>query len=201
MEMNMTLQFSSIWMALLTGLGLAVLYDCFRILRTTVTGGTGHSSIQDFFFMLFCGLVTYLLALATDFGYVRFYLVACEVIGACVYFLTVGAVTHRIARWLHRIYLWILRQLHRFLVRPIRFCWKKLVAAGAKIGKCVEKNVKNRAKKRKNPLKSRIGLVYNQTVSVWKVKTGKLRVKSPYGEGKHEQKHQSDRREKEQKKS
>lgn len=151
LDTNMGLQSGSIWISLLTGFGLAVLYDCFRILRTMVSGHTGHSSVQDFFFMLFSGLITYLLAIAVDFGRVRFFLLACEVIGACVYFMTIGVVTHKIASWLHRIFLWCKRQFVRFFVRPVRFCLGKFGKGLGRLWKRGKSFLEKTAKKEKIP--------------------------------------------------
>lgn len=182
----MGLQSGSIWISLLTGFGLAVLYDCFRILRTMVSGHTGHSSVQDFFFMLFSGLITYLLAIAVDFGRVRFFLLACEVIGACVYFMTIGVVTHKIASWLHRIFFVV-----QTAVCPV-FCtasavlpWKVRQGAGEALEAGQKFSGKN-GKKRKNPLKSPSELVYNQTVDVYKKKVTVQRADGAGGEQRDE---------------
>ena len=60
-------------------------------------------------------VVTFLLALAMNDGILRFYLLAGEGIGMCVYFLTAGEVTIRLARLLLRV------------MRSIRaFCRKRI---------------------------------------------------------------------------
>lgn len=195
MEMNMGLHGVSIWTALVTGFMLAVCYDCFRILRITVSGHTKQSCIFDFFFMLFCGVVTYLLAIAVDFGRVRFFLLASEGIGACVYFLTIGAVTNRIAKLLHRVYLWLKKWFFRLFVCPVRFCLGKFGKLFISVVKKVRNFLKKTAKKRKNPLKIQRGVVYNQNVDVCKNRVVLQRAKRAKGEKKDE----GNRRKKEEK--
>lgn len=194
MEFHMELQAGSIWISLLTGFGLAVLYDCFRILRTMVSGNTNHSGIQDFFFMLFSALITYLLSIAVDYGIIRFYVIACEVIGACIYFMTIGVVTHKVAAWMHRVFLWCRKQVIRFFVRPVRFCLRKFWHLSRSIVQWVKRFLKKIAKKRKNPLKKQSRLVYNQDVSL-----DKKSVVQKAGKSRGELKHEGYRREKKEK--
>lgn len=186
MEMNMGLHGVSIWMALVTGFTLAALYDCFRILRITVSGSSQQNGIFDFFFLLFCGVVTYLIAIGVDFGRVRFFLLASETIGACVYFLTIGAVTNKIAKWLHRVYLCLQKLIFRLFVRPARFVIGILGRAILSIVKKVRTFLEKTAKKRKNPLKRQHRVVYNQNVDVCKNRVVLQRGKRTEGEKKDE---------------
>ncbi len=186
LEGNMGLHSISIWMALLTGFGLAALYDCFRVARTTFSGRGGTSGVLDFFYLLFCGLVTYLLALAVDFGRVRFFLLACEVIGACVYFMTVGVVTDRAARLLHRAFVWLRRQLRRFLWRPAAACLRRAGRAFAAAGRQGKSFLEKRAKKRKNLLKCFQGILYNQNVDVYQKQAAAQAAEAARGEPSNE---------------
>lgn len=195
MEMNMGLHGVSIWTALITGFVLAGCYDGFRVLRIIVRGRKKQSAVFDFFFLLFCGVITYLLAIAVDFGRVRFFLLASEVIGACVYFLTIGAVTERMAKLLHRVYLWVRKWILRLFVRPVRFCMEKFGKLIFSVVKKVRNFLKKTAKKRKNLLKSQRGVVYNQNVDVCKNRVVLQRVKRAKGDRKDE----GNRRKKEEK--
>ena len=176
----------SIWTALVTGFMLAGCYDCFRIFRITIHGSTKQNAVFDFFFMLYCGVVTYPLAIAVDFGRVRFFLLASEVIGACVYFLTVGAVTGHAAKLLHRVYLRLKKWAFLLFVRPVQFCLRKFSKLIFSIIKKVRDFLKKTAKKRKNPLKSQGGVVYNQNVDVCKNRVVLQRVNRAKGEKKDE---------------
>lgn len=191
----MGVQLGGIWLSLLTGFGLAVVYDSFRVLRTVLWGREQTSAILDFFFMLFCGIITYLLALAVDFGRVRFFLVACEIIGACVYFLTIGALTNYLASTLHRVFAWCKAQWLRLFVRPVQKLLKKAGSLLIRGGKVTGNFLKKRAKKRKNPLKRWSRLVYNREVDVY----GGNGVLQGADGTKGEQKDEGNRRKKEKK--
>lgn len=184
--MNMGLHGVSIWMALVTGFCLAALYDCFRILRITVSGRPRQNGIFDFLFMLFCGVITYLVAIGVDFGRVRFFLLASEVIGACVYFLTIGAVTVRAAKLLHKVYLCLRKLVFRVFVRPARFTMRIIGRLFLSIVKKVRTFLEKTAKKRKYPLKRNRGVVYNQNVDVCRNRVVLQRGKRTKGEKKDE---------------
>ena len=131
----MGIQSGSIWLALLTGLFLAMLYDLLRILQIAFSGSLRHRFLPDFFFLLFCGLVTELLAIAAEFGRVRFYLIACEIISVCAYQMTLGIVTRRFALALCRLnerWRRLRRRLTAFLLRGIRRLVKMPVCAPQK---------------------------------------------------------------------
>ena len=111
----MGIQSGNIRLALLTGLLLIVLYDLMRIVQIASSGSLRHRILPDFFFVLFCGVVTELLSIAAEFGRVRFYLIACELISVCLYQMTLGMVTRRFAMVLYRI-VCRCRQVRRFLI-------------------------------------------------------------------------------------
>ena len=146
LEASMGIQSGSIRLALLAGLLLAVLYDLLRFLQVTVTGTLRHSILADTGFLLFCGVVTELLAIAAEFGRVRFYLVACEVIGVCAYQMTLGILTKRFALCLHRVlFRWrllcgrVCRRLRQGIRKavsvPVGSLWRRIRKKPQKIGK------------------------------------------------------------------
>ena len=59
--------------------------------------------VQDILYGIAAAFVTFLLALAVNSGEIRFYIIGGELIGMAVYFLTLGRITVRIAKWIHRI--------------------------------------------------------------------------------------------------
>lgn len=63
----MGLQSIALWLSLCTGCGLAAGYDIIRVLRMVFTGRIGTLPIVDFFYLLCCGAVTELLAIAVSF--------------------------------------------------------------------------------------------------------------------------------------
>ena len=89
---NMDIQLVGILISLVAGILLAAVYDTMKIVRLLLSGEKSHVVVQDFFFMILAAFVTYLVSLAVSYGVVRFYVIACEIIGVCIYFLTLGMV-------------------------------------------------------------------------------------------------------------
>lgn len=166
MDVNLGLEWSGILTALLSGVFLAAAYDVLRVLRLLLSGQKRHVVVQDFFFMLFSAFVTYLICLAVSYGMLRFYVVACEGIGAGVYFLTLGQVTGRVAVLVYKVCRAVLRAMWRLFFRPIfvffrrlaRWFWHKCTA--------LQKVTKKCQKNHKNPLKRKPHLVYNLLIGL-----------------------------------
>lgn len=139
--------------ALAVGFALGALYDVFRIFRVFARSEKRQVVWQDLFFCFVAAVASFLLALAINWGEIRFYLLAGEGIGMCVYFLTLGEVTLRLARVLLRILLFFRSLFLRWLLRPIRRLfvwifggiWRRIV----KIAKATKKHVKFRRKREK----------------------------------------------------
>ena len=104
MDVHLGVQWQGVLIACLAGVGLAAVYDGLRIFRLLLSGEKGHVVLQDFFFMVFSAFITFLVCLAASYGRIRLYLLACEGIGAGVYFLTLGQVTQRMAKGIHRVF-------------------------------------------------------------------------------------------------
>lgn len=158
----MGMSWTGVGIACAAGVLLAAAYDVLRIVRLLLSGKKRAVVAQDFFFMILAAFVTYLASLAASFGVVRFYVLACEAIGACVYFLTLGLLTERLARGLHCVLRWIARFLWRFFFHPLQrfFC-----AIGRWIGSkwmLLNKKTKKSKKNPENGLKPHGNMVYNR---------------------------------------
>lgn len=113
--------------------------------------------------MLCAAFVTFLLALGVNYGDVRFYILAGEIIGWCIYYLTVGMVTYQVFRFVTHI-------AHKFLIDPIKallfkflhWIFRKLQLAGKKV-KIVGLNQKKRLKQHRD-------IVYNHFISKRKIR-------------------------------
>lgn len=170
MDVNLGVTWSGVLLALAVGGILAAAYDALRLIRLIVSGQKRHVVVLDFFFLLFAAFVTYLVCLAASYGILRFYVVACECIGACVYFLSIGLVTERIARGIHCVCRVVWRFVKRFLFRPILaffravggWFWRKCTA--------LQKVTKKCQKNHPNPLKHKPPLVYNLFIGLRKRK-------------------------------
>ena len=159
---NMDIQLVGILISLVAGILLAAVYDTMKIVRLLLSGEKSHVVVQDFFFMILAAFVTYLVSLAVSYGVVRFYVIACEIIGVCIYFLTLGMVTERLAKWIHKIFCGIFRFFRRFFFHPLfvffraigRWVWSKCGF------------LKKITKKLQNLLKPKGNMVYNHFIGL-----------------------------------
>lgn len=84
--------------ALIVGVLLGVLYDCFRIFRLAFRSGRVAIFFQDMLFVLVCTVVTFLFLLRESAGSVRFFILEGEILGAVLYYCTLGVLTMKAAK-------------------------------------------------------------------------------------------------------
>lgn len=90
MEITLSSQVQIFLLACALGVLLSIFYDVFRVLRMVAQWQTLQIFFHDIIYFTVCGFFTFTFALATNCGNVRFYIVAGEIIGWCVYHLTIG---------------------------------------------------------------------------------------------------------------
>ena len=103
MEISLTDQMQGFYLACIAGAVLGLLFDVFRIVRILLNCKKISVFFQDLFCMFVAGVATFLVALATNWGQIRFYMLAGEAIGFCIYFLTAGEITVRLAKLICKI--------------------------------------------------------------------------------------------------
>ncbi len=116
MEITLEYQVQGFLLACVTGVAIGAFFDIFRVYRALFRCGKRAVFFQDIVCLSIAGLATFLVALAANWGNVRFYLLAGEAIGGCLYFLTFGEVTVRVAS--------LLRKAVRAFTRGI---WGKII--------------------------------------------------------------------------
>ena len=84
--------------ACLLGGILSVFYGFFKILRIAIKFNAFVIAVQDFVFWFISGLAVFMFALWQNDGIVRGYVLAGALIGALLYYLTVGALITRSAQ-------------------------------------------------------------------------------------------------------
>lgn len=140
--------------ALAVGFALGAFYDVFRIFRVFARSEKRQVIWQDIFVCFVAAVISFLLALAVNWGEVRFYLLAGEAIGMCVYFLTLGEITLRLSHLLLRILTAIKHFLFRWIFHPVgcllRWIFHGVCSAGVKIAKVTIKPLKFRKKRKKS---------------------------------------------------
>ena len=89
--------------AMLLGVGLGAVFTGFEVLRTVLAFGKVLTFMLDTAFCVTAAAASFILALAVADGTLRFYQLACEVLGfACVYLTVtcaVRSVLRRLMRW------------------------------------------------------------------------------------------------------
>ena len=164
MNSSLTSQFQGFVISVGVGVLLGAYYDIFRIFRTVFRSEKRAVFFQDLFYMLSAAFVTFLLSLGVNYGQVRFYILAGEIIGWCLYFLTVGMITIRLFQCISYV-------LHRFVINPIRKIILQILHWLCSIGNLILKKVKIVALNRKKCLKHHRKIVYNHFTSKHKKKS------------------------------
>lgn len=144
----------------LLGVLLGAYYDVFRIIRYLTAQGKRQTFFWDLFYFFSSGVVTFLYLLAVNQGQMRFYLLAGELIGWCLYHLTLGQATLFLSKLLvkgmQKIFQWFKRHILKPVWRVTQWIWKKF----EKVIQKAFKFMKKIAIKSKNSLKRKRRIVY-----------------------------------------
>lgn len=183
--MTVTGQWELFLYAGLLGVLLGAYYDVFRIIRYLTAQGKRQTFFWDLFYFFSSGVVTFLFLLAANQGQMRFYLLAGELIGWCLYHLTLGQVTlflsKLVVKVLQKVFYWI--KIH--ILNPI---WKVFQWIWQKFGKVIKKALefaKKIAIKSKNSLKHKRRIVYTLNKHSPKKERRKKKVVKRKGRKKH----------------
>lgn len=106
------------------GLGflLGIVYDLFRSLRLIFSRTPGKYTlfVQDIIYVILCAVITFLFLLSENYGEIRAYVLAGEIIGFFAYYFTIGVLTMRVgdsvANTIHKF----LRLTKNIILRPFR---------------------------------------------------------------------------------
>lgn len=158
MNLSLSFQLQGFVISIAAGVFLGAYYDIFRIFRTVFQSESRAVFFQDLFYMLSAAFVTFLLSLGVNYGEVRFYILAGEIIGWCLYYLTIGMVTIRVFQFVSKI-------LHKLLINPIKKISVIIFHFIFKIAKIIVGNIKIVAVNWKKRLKHHNKIVYNHSKS------------------------------------
>lgn len=136
-------------LALGAGVLLGAVYDGFRVLRMVLGGGRNQQFVFDLLFMASAALITFVVALAAESGQLRFYQLAGEGIGMCLWGLTFGEMTiwaatlirtliQRISKLFRKLYGWLSSCCCRAVGRFSRKRSKKMKNKRGKAKKSLE---------------------------------------------------------------
>ena len=132
----------------LLGVGLGVLYDLFRVLRSYIKGGKKVvTAVSDvlFWIIAICALIGFVLTVSG--GAMRWYVLVGVFCGSFVYLCTISTLFFKSIRIIIRV---LIRSLG-MLSKPLYW-----IAGGVlRLGRRVEKKIKNRPPKKKKPRKEK----------------------------------------------
>lgn len=155
MQNSLSFQVFGFAVSIAGGFLLGALYDVLRIWRDFFHSHARAVFFQDFFYMAFCALFSFLLALPLGEGAVRVYLLAGEALGWFVYYFTVGQVTARLFRAVSRF-------LYRHIFTPLGGLLSRAAGWFGKKSKSVADFLKKIARTGKKRLKRKASIVYNR---------------------------------------
>lgn len=151
--------------SLALGFALGLLYDVFRIFRLAIRHSSAILFLEDMAYFITCAVITFLFALSAVNGHVRVFLVIGELLGATVYYFSLGVLVMNISKAIIRFVKALLYLLYRVFLRPVirlaSFILRKLSKVAEKIA-VQEKKV---CAKAKYGLKQRGILVYNLCIT------------------------------------
>lgn len=114
------------FLSVLHGLGLIFVYDLLRALRRAVPHGIFAVSVEDFFFWIAAGFLTFCLVFLRTDGVVRGYVAAGIGIGCILYHFTVSPLVVKLFSALFRTVKKTVIWLCRAVSAPFRTVWKFL---------------------------------------------------------------------------
>lgn len=171
MTVSVSAQALEFLLSCILGAGLGLLFDVFRIIRLAVKCGKFAVFFQDLLFLLVCTVVTFFFLLRESSGEIRIFIIGGEILGAALYYLTLGVLMMRLSR----IVIDAIRRFKSFLMRhllpPIR-------QTRVKIGNTFDKN----AQKAKVMLKKENKLFKLSLKVVQKKMYNLIHIKKKHGE-------------------
>lgn len=102
------------------GMVLGLVYDIFRIIRVAVPHGGLAVFIEDVLFFLLCAVSTFLFLLYMSAGEIRFFVIIGEILGAALYYFSIGFLVYRSAKAIIGFLKKTLRLFWRFFSAPFR---------------------------------------------------------------------------------
>lgn len=146
------------------GFLVGIFYDVFRILRLVVSSGKTAVFIGDLLYVLLSAAATFLFLLTVNDGQVRGYILAGELIGFLVWYISFGAFAVRVTGKIVGVLKKAFRGIFRIILYPFYKLYAVLRRFLAKISEKGQKKAKKIANKSKFHLKMKHALLYNHCI-------------------------------------
>ena len=161
MGISVSQQTMTFLQSLLLGAALGMLYDVFRILRLLIPSGKVISFVEDIVYFLLCGVISFAFLIAVNNGIIRAYLLAGELLGAVLYYFTLGKFIYRIADKIITLIKKFLALLYRIFLSPFVRLFQAIAHGICHMAGKVRKKFAKNAIKSKYRLKERRRQLYN----------------------------------------
>lgn len=148
--------------ACLLGAGLGVLYDLMRILRIALPHGTLAVAMEDICYFVSATIVTFGFVLAYSDGELRMFILAGELAGGVIYFVTISILLMKLSRGIIALLKKLLRLIYKLFLAPFVWLFCKIFRLFRKIIVGFGKKVKKILGNLQIGLKTRGKLLYNK---------------------------------------
>jgi spore cortex biosynthesis protein YabQ len=131
------------------GVILGALYDLFRIFRLAIPCNKFIVFLQDIIYWVICTALTFAFMLVTSSGQIRGFIIFGELLGAFVYYFTIGMLVMKSSKFIIRVAKKILRFIFKILIFPFYQIWKlirPILSVFKRKTKKTSKNIYNNAK-------------------------------------------------------
>ncbi len=120
MEISVAEQMQMFLFSILFGLFLGALFDAFRILRLALPSGKAAVFLEDSIFLILAAILTFLFIYKTNFGDIRFYLLLGTILGALLYYFTIGILVMKSARAVIKFVKKFILAVLKVILKPLR---------------------------------------------------------------------------------
>ncbi len=159
---SLNLQYENLLVSLGAGFIFGAAYDIVRFLRITAAKRKFFLVLLDTVFPVFVGIATYLVSLGINYGIVRFYIAAGELLGFVIYNLTVSKY---LFSFIMNVYFSVRNKTKRVLsliLKPLNLIDSKLGQKTDDVGIKLKKRFKKLKFFRKIDLKPCLVMLYNE---------------------------------------
>ena len=147
--------------SLLLGFCLGLFYDAFRIFRLAISHSSAIIFLEDIFYFGICAVVTFLFSLSALNGHVRVFLGVGELLGATIYYFSLGALVMKVSKKIILFIKAMISLFYRVLIRPFVRVFRWIFKRISRISSKFSNKAKKIRIKAKYSLKQRSILVYN----------------------------------------
>lgn len=150
--------------SMLIGAALGLLYDVFRISRVAFFTPSVVIFAEDVLFFAICGVVTFLFGLTVIDGALRVFLIIGELLGAVLYYCTLGKLVMGVSKKIIEAIKAVLRFIARWVLRPVWLLFYHITAIILRPFTFLSRILRKKLQNIKFRLKVRRKVLYNQLI-------------------------------------